>query len=138
MDSRGSRGTGWHDHRRIHAPAEPCMSILTSIIDWLSLEPEPVGSNLIPPRPEFEEEQKSELHTWVSGDPLPDGIYLSARVAHVRKLLAEGADVNERGEFGDTPLHVSREIEIAQALLDSPSLPMIWKNGMNSSESGTR
>lgn len=79
--------------------------------------------------PELDDE-KSELHTWASGDPLPNDIDMSMRVAHVRKLLADGADVHERGEFGDTPLHVSGEIEIAQVLLDAgASLDAINDNG---------
>lgn len=89
-----------------------------------------MSTPIISPRPEFEEEEKSELHTWVSGDPLPDGTELAARVARVRELLAKGADVHERGEFGDTPLHVTGEIEIAQVLLDAgASLDSINNNG---------
>lgn len=67
----------------------------------------------------FADDVKSELHTWVSGDPLPEEIELAARVARVKEMLAAGADVHERDEFAHTPLHVTDDIEIAQLLLEA-------------------
>jgi hypothetical protein len=79
---------------------------------------------------EWAEDPQSELHTWVSGDPLPDGIKLPAQIDGVKRLIAAGHDIHERNCYGETALHACRDVEIGQVLLDAgASLEALDKEG---------
>lgn len=55
------------------------------------------------------------------GTPLHEAVY-NNDINAIRKLIAQGADVNAKDDWGDTPLHWADNVELIRELLKAPGI----------------